>query len=152
MLFLGLGLFQNDTTETNLTLTHKIYFAYPHFSIMTNQIYLNLIVMYVVFRTALTAQKQPSRGVLRKRKGFRKICSKFTGEHPCRRVILIKLPSNFIEITPWHACSPVNLLHIFRASFPRNASGGMLLQIFDSSDEKDLGQTSCFPNFKGLLL
>ena len=82
------------------------------------------------------------------RKGFRKICSKFTGEHPCRRVILIKLPSNFIEITPWHACSPVNLLHIFRASFPRNTSGGMLLQIFDSSDEKDLGQTSCFPNFK----
>ena len=82
------------------------------------------------------------------RKGFQKICSKFTGEHPCRRVILIKLPSNFIEITPWHTCSPVNLLHIFRASFPRNTSGGMLLQIFDSSDEKDLGQTSCFPNFK----
>ena len=86
------------------------------------------------------------------RKGFRKICSKFTGEHPCRRVILIKLASNFIEITPWHACSPVNLLHIFRASFPRNTSGGMLLQIFDSSDEKDLGQTSCLPNFKDLLL
>ena len=33
-------------------------------------------------------QKQPSRGVLRK--VVLKICSKFTGEHPCRSVILIK--------------------------------------------------------------
>ena len=34
-----------------------------------------------------------------------KICSKFTGEHPCRSVI---------EITLRHGCSPVNLLHNFR--------------------------------------
>ena len=27
------------------------------------------------------------------------ICSKFTGEHPCRSVISIKLLCNFIEIT-----------------------------------------------------
>ena len=57
-------------------------------------------------------QKQPSRGVL-------KICSKFTGEHPCRSVILIKLLSNFIEITPRHGCS-ANLLYNFRTPFPRN--------------------------------
>ena len=36
-------------------------------------------------------QKQPLRGVL-------KICSKFTGGHPCRSAISIKLQSNFIKI------------------------------------------------------
>ena len=47
-----------------------------------------------------------------------KICSKFTVEHPCRRVTSIKLKSIFIENTLRHGCSPVNLLHIFRPSFP----------------------------------
>ena len=51
------------------------------------------------------------------RKGVLKICRKFTGEHPCRSVISIKLQSNFIEITLRHGCFPVNLLHIFRTSF-----------------------------------
>ena len=40
-------------------------------------------------------------------------CSKFTRENPCRGVISIKLFCNFIEITLWHGCSPVHLLHIF---------------------------------------
>ena len=31
-------------------------------------------------------------------KGVQKICSKFTGEHPCRSAT-------------WHGCFPVNLLH-----------------------------------------
>ena len=31
-------------------------------------------------------------------KGVLKICSKFTGEHPCRSAISIKLQCNFIEI------------------------------------------------------
>ena len=35
-------------------------------------------------------------------KGVLKICSKFTGEHPCKKVISIKLQSNFIEITLRH--------------------------------------------------
>ena len=43
-----------------------------------------------------------------------KICSKFTGEHPCRTVISIKLHHNFIKITLWHGYSHVNLLHIFK--------------------------------------
>ena len=30
-------------------------------------------------------------------KGVRKICSKFTGEHPCRSAISVKLLCNFIE-------------------------------------------------------
>ena len=35
--------------------------------------------------------------------------------------------STFIEITLWHGCSPVNLLHIFRKHFSKNASGWLLL-------------------------
>ena len=35
----------------------------------------------------------------------------------------------FIEIALRHGCSPVNLLHIFRTPFPRNAFGGLLLDI-----------------------
>ena len=42
-------------------------------------------------------------------KGVLKICSKFTGEHPCQSAI-------------WHGCSPINLLHIFRSPFPKNTS------------------------------
>ena len=38
-----------------------------------------------------------------------------------------KVALNVIEITLRHGCSPVNLLHIFRTPFPKNASGGLLL-------------------------
>ena len=31
--------------------------------------------------------------------------------------------SNFIEVTLWHECSPVNLLHIFRTIFLKNTFG-----------------------------
>ena len=48
----------------------------------------------------LKAEKEPSRGVLRKR---------------CL-VLLCK----FIEIALRHGCSPVHLLHIFRTTLPRN--------------------------------
>ena len=37
---------------------------------------------------------------------------------------------NFIEITLWHGCSPVNLLRIFRTPFYKNTSGWLLLTIF----------------------
>ena len=61
-----------------------------------------------------------------------KICSKFTGEHPCRSAILRKLQSNFIEsnfieIALRHGCFPVNLLHIFKTPFLKNTSGWLLL-------------------------
>ena len=49
-----------------------------------------------------------------------KICRKFTGEHPCRSAISIKLLCNFIEIALRHGCSPVNLLHIFTIAFPKH--------------------------------
>ena len=64
------------------------------------------------------------------RKDVLKICSRFTGEHPCRSAISIKLQSSFIEITPRHGCSPVNLLHIFRTLFLKNTSRWLLLKIF----------------------
>ena len=60
-------------------------------------------------------------------KGVLKISNKFTGEHPCRIVISIKLQSSFIEITLWHGCS-VSLLHIFTTPSPRNTSGWLLLK------------------------
>ena len=61
------------------------------------------------------------------RKGVLKICCKFTGVHPCRSVISIKLQSKFIEIALRLGCSPVNLLHISRTPFPKNTSGCLLL-------------------------
>ena len=48
-----------------------------------------------------------------------KICSKFTGEDPCRSIILM-LQNSFIEITLWHGCSPLNLFHSFITRFPKN--------------------------------
>ena len=60
------------------------------------------------------------------RKGALKICRKFTGEHPCRSVISIKL---LCIITLRHGCSPVNLRHIFRIPFYKNASGWLLLNV-----------------------
>ena len=63
------------------------------------------------------------------RKGVLKICSKFTGEHPCPSAISIKFQSNFIEIALQHGNCPVNLLHISRIPFPRNTSGWLLLLV-----------------------
>ena len=73
-----------------------------------------------IFIHIINFQKQPSRGFLKK---VLKIRSKFAGEYPCRNAISVKLQSNFIEITLWHGCSPINLLHIFRTPFPKNTSG-----------------------------
>ena len=57
-----------------------------------------------------------------------KICSKFTGENPCRSAISIKLQSNFIEITLRRGRSPGNLQHIFRTPFLKNISEWLLLK------------------------
>ena len=56
-------------------------------------------------------------------KGVLKLCSKFTGEHPCRSMLC-----NFIEIAFRHQCSPVNLLRIFRTPFLKNTCGWLLLK------------------------
>ena len=51
----------------------------------------------------------------------------FTGEQTCQNVISIRFQSNFIQITLRHGFYPVYLLHVFRTSFPKNISGGLLL-------------------------
>ena len=56
-----------------------------------------------------------------------KICSKFTGEHPCKSAISVKLLCNFIEIALCRWCSPASLLHIFRRPFLKNTCGWLLL-------------------------
>ena len=46
-----------------------------------------------------------------------------------RRTPMPKLLCKFIEITLRHGSFPVNLLHIFRTPFPKNTSGGLLLNL-----------------------
>ena len=55
-------------------------------------------------------------------------------------MISIKLQSNFIEIALRHGCSPVNLLHIFRTTFPKNISGWLLLELLDAPARDRLGE------------
>ena len=64
-----------------------------------------------------------------------KICSKFTGEHPCRSAISIKLQSNFIKIALRYGCS-VNLLNVFRTPFLKNTSGRLLLNNGDADQTR----------------
>ena len=59
-------------------------------------------------------------------KGVLKICSKFTGEHPCESAISIMFLCSLTEIALQYGCSPVNLLHIFRTLFSKSTSGWLL--------------------------
>ena len=54
-------------------------------------------------------------------KSVLKRCNKFTGEHPCRSVISIKIALR-------HGCSPVTLMHFFRTIFSKKTSGWLLLR------------------------
>ena len=70
------------------------------------------------------------------------ISSKFTGEDLCRSVISIKFLCKFIEITLQHGCLHVNLMHIFRTSYPQNTSGWLLLNVqLDASQNTTTGVT-----------
>ena len=60
-----------------------------------------------------------------------KICKKFTGVHPCRSVISIKLLCNFHGIKLWDECFPVYLLHIFRNPFRKGGfPEGSICQLY----------------------
>ena len=77
------------------------------------------LVVFSILFYEVCLQKQPSSGVLTKG------CSENI-QQIYRRTPMPKcdLQSNFIEITLWYVCCPVNLLHIFRTPFPRSTSGG----------------------------
>ena len=83
-----------------------------------------------ILETSNKSQKQPPRGVPRKR------CSE-NMQQIYRRTPMPKcdLQSNFIEIALRHGCSPVNLLHIFRSPFPENTSERLLLKSVWSHSE-----------------
>ena len=88
--------------------------------------FISAVEIQIVF---LSRQKQSSTSVLIKKCSYKKVCSNCVGEQPCRSVISIKLLCNFIEITFWHRCSPVNLLHILRTAFSKNTSGVLFLNV-----------------------
>ena len=68
-------------------------------------------------------QKQPPRGVLKKR------CSE-SMQQICSRTPMPKCNLNKVarQKSLRHGCSPVNLLHIFRTPFFKNISGWLLLR------------------------
>ena len=82
-------------------------------------------VLIQIIDQIIVTMTRSSRPDMFLRKGVLKICSKFTGEHPCR---------NLSEMTLRHWCSPVNLLHIFRTSFPKNTSRWLLVFLDTASD------------------
>ena len=71
-------------------------------------------------------RQQPFRDVLKKRcyENMQQIYKRT----PMPKCVSTKLQSNFIEIILRHGCSPVNLLHVFRTTFPKNTSEGLLLK------------------------
>ena len=62
-----------------------------------------------------------------------KICSEFTGEHPCRRMILISYFATLWNPTSALVFSTVNLLHIFKTPFSKNTSGLRLVYKAETS-------------------
>ena len=61
------------------------------------------------------------------RLSWMKLCSSDNHYTTAPQLKPVKLRITFTDITFRHGCSPVNLLHIFRIPFPKNTSGGMLL-------------------------
>ena len=82
--------------------------------------------LYIIFFRNL--QKQPPRGVLKKRysENIQQVYRRTPMPKENTHAISIKLFYNFIEIALRHGCSPVNLLHIFRTPFSRNNCGWLL--------------------------
>ena len=80
-------------------------------------------------------------------KVFLKMCRKYTGEHPCRNEISIKLLCNFIEIRLQYGCSPVNLLHFFRHLFLRTPRDDCFWVFYKRAVRKNLaiftGKQAC---------
>ena len=89
----------------------------------------NKLIMLISYFSKKIWSHRSSHPEMFLRKIVLKLCSKYTGEHPYRSLILIKLQSNFIEIALREGSSPVNLLPIFRTHFPKSISGWLLLKL-----------------------
>ena len=72
-------------------------------------------------------QKQPSRGVLKKRCFENMQQTYMRTPMPKCDFNKVAKQSNVIEIALRHGCSPVNVLHIFLTPFPKNTSGWFFL-------------------------
>ena len=64
---------------------------------------MKMIVGNMILSSSFTAVVRSSHPEVFLEKGVLKICSKFTGEHPCRSAISMKLQSKFIEIALQHS-------------------------------------------------
>ena len=113
-LFVKINLKKNIILQTSHDFFVAIFFQFfsfyfvrpifkndPIWSDNRSQFYQWLLALKVIFKIS------PPEAFLGK--GLLKKYSKLTGEHPCRSVVSVKLlASNFIEITVWHGCSPVD--------------------------------------------
>ena len=114
---------------------HMFMFIYNAVSLIDSFLSIKRYYLFPLNRNSPFRSSRPEAFL---RKGLLKICSKFTGEHPCWSAISINVQSNFIDIALQHGCSPVNFLHIFRTPFPMKTSGRLLLTILFSLFRKTL--------------
>ena len=84
--------------------------------------------VYLILEFFSLFQKKPPRSVLGK--SCSENLQQIYRRSPMPKCDFNKAASNFIEITLWHGCSPVNLLHNFRTPFTKNTSGWLLLLFF----------------------
>ena len=128
------------------------YFAYVFLKNQLLCIFLRTLTKYAVHSKCFYLKKclLYTEAALQRcscKKVFWKYAAKLQ-EHPCWSVISMKLKSNFIEITLRHGCSPVNLLHIFRTSFPKNTPGGLLLYKAFCKSRESSSVAGSFRNFR----
>ena len=127
-------------TTRNLICSQKnvmtfYFYPYPPFQARHENFYENFLPHLVFTKWKLTPFEMQLESVLNSLyirsnrpqvffgKCVLKICMQqflYTGEHPYAKV-------QFIKLTVWHGCSPVNLLHIFRTYFPKNTYRWLLL-------------------------
>ena len=104
-----------------------VYVSLAYVNIVGHDVCMCILYKYFAFILLCSSFwiNRSSRPEVLLEKGVLIICGKFAGGHPCRSVISRKLLCNFIRLR--QGCSPVNLLHFFWTSFPKNTSGGLLL-------------------------
>ena len=73
------------------------------------------------------------------KRDFNKVAKQLKSHFGMKSHFIEQLKSRFIEITLWHGCSPVNLLHIFRTFFTKNTSERPLLKLEPRAPFKKIG-------------